>query len=124
MALLHRDRTDTTTDDTVAGSGTSTRPTWPRSDRGDRADRSDRAGGEAVVVRKGSVGSTVRTVLATVLLVAVVAIAFANTGNVDVDLLFESYDVSLTVLVAAFAGAGFLIGLLVGARRRHRTARA
>lgn len=102
MAILHRDRTDTTADDAVAGPG-ETRTERP------------------VVVRKGSFGATVRTVLATLLLVAVVLVAAANTDDVEVDLLFETYQVALSLLVAATAAAGFLIGLLAGARRRRRT---
>jgi uncharacterized integral membrane protein len=115
MALLHRDRTST--DDTVAGPGTTDRPrpAWP--------DTADRAA-EPRVIRKNSFGQTLATMLATVLLVAVVAIAAANTQQVDVDLLFEEYDLPLSALVGGAAGAGFLIGALLGwARGRHRAAR-
>lgn len=119
MALLHRDRTST--DDTVAGPVDTEhphRPAWP--DRSDRADRAD----EPRVIRKNSFGQTLATMLATVLLVAVVAIAVANTDEVDVDLLFEEYDLPLSALVGGAAGAGFLIGALLGwARGRHRAAR-
>jgi uncharacterized integral membrane protein len=106
MALLHRDRPDTTTDDTVAAPGTTSRPF-----------RSD----EPVVVRKNSLGRTLATIIATVLLVAIVAIAAANTEEVGVDLLFEEYDPPLAVLVGGAAGAGFLIGALLMAGRHRRT---
>lgn len=101
MALLHRDRTDT--DDTVAG------PT----DLG-----ADHVPPERVV-RKNSFGQTLRTILATVLVVALAAVIVVNTDRVDVDLLFESYDVSLAALLAGSAGVGLLTGLLLGFRRRH-----
>ena len=113
MALLHRDRTDTTTDDTVVGPASTDRPAWPAA-----TTTSD----EPTVVRKNSFGQTLRTILATVLLVAVVAVAIANTDQVDVDLLFEQYEAPLSALVGGAAGAGFLIGALLGlgrGRRRH-----
>jgi uncharacterized integral membrane protein len=112
MALLHRDRT--TTDDTVAGPGAADRPAWP--------DDTSASSTETVVVRKNSFGQTLRTVLATVLLVAVVAIAIVNTDEVNVDLIFEQYDAPLAALVGGAAGAGFLIGALLGLGRgrRHR----
>lgn len=102
MALLHRDRTDT--DDTVVG------PT----DRG----ATDHVASERVV-RKNSFGQTLRTVLATVLVVALATVIIVNTDRVDVDLIFESYDVSLAALLAGSAGVGLLTGLLLGFRRRH-----
>jgi uncharacterized integral membrane protein len=111
MALLHRNRPDTGTADTVAGPGTAARPA---------------AGGtpEQVVVRKTSVSAILKTVVATLLLVAIVLVAAANTDEVPVDLLFETYDVALSLLVGATAVAGFLIGLLIGTvrQRRRRTA--
>ena len=111
MALLHRDRT--TTDDTVAGPGATDRPGWPDS-------TSTSSSSETVVVRKNSFGQTLRTMIATVLLVAIVAIAIANTDQVNVDLLFEQYDAPLSALVGGAAGAGFLIGALLGMGRRRR----
>jgi uncharacterized integral membrane protein len=122
MALLHRDRTDTRTDtdtDTVAGAGTANRPGWPDRRTVAPEPMAPMTTAEPVVVRKNSVGGTVRTVLATALLVAVVLVAVANTGDVRVDLLFEDYRVSLALLVAGSAVAGWLIGLLMGARRRR-----
>jgi uncharacterized integral membrane protein len=108
MALLHRDH-DTTTDDTVSGPT----PTWPTS-------TTSAAASEPTVVRKNSFGQTLRTIIATVLLVAVVAIAIANTDEVGIDLLFEQYDAPLSALVGGAALAGFLIGaLLARGRRRH-----
>jgi uncharacterized integral membrane protein len=118
MALLHRDRadrTDTTTDDTIVGPGTTDRPAWPRLTPETAAD-------EPRVVRKNSFGQTLRTMIATVLLVAVVAIAVANTDQVNVDLLFEEYDAPLSALVGGAAGAGFLIGALLGFGRGRRHA--
>ena len=112
MALLHRDRNDTTTDDTVVGPASTDRPAWPAA----TTDRDD----HPVVVRKNSFGQTLRTILATVLLVAVVAIAVANTDQVDIDLLFEQYEAPLSALVGGAAGAGFLIGALLGRGRRRR----
>jgi uncharacterized integral membrane protein len=106
MALLHRDRPATTTDDTVAAPGTTSTPF-----------RSD----EPVVVRKNSLGRTLATILATALLVAVVAVAAANTDEVRVDLLFEEYEPTLAALVGGAAGAGFLIGMLLMAGRHRRT---
>jgi uncharacterized integral membrane protein len=116
MALLHRDRTDTTTDDTVVGPASTDRPAWPSATTGDAVRD------EPVVVRKNSFGQTLRTILATIILVAVVAIAIANTDRVNVDLLFEKYDAPLSALVGGAAGAGFLIGALLGLGRgrRHR----
>lgn len=110
MAL--RDRTRSDTDDTVAGSGTTSRPA--------RVD--DHHDERPVVVRKGSVGSTIKTVVATVLLVGLVLVALANTDDVRVDLLLETYSVSLALLVGLAALTGLLIGLLLGARRKHRSA--
>ena len=105
MALLHRDRTDGTTTtaagDTVAAPGYS-------SDAG------------PAVVRKNSVGQTTRTVVATVILAAVVLVAAVNTDRVDVDLVFEQYEAPLAALVGGAAVAGFLIGLLLGIRRHPR----
>lgn len=112
MALLHRDRpasTATTTDDTVAG------PTWPTTTAEVRKAPAER------VVRRNSFGQTLRTVIATVLLVGVVAVAAANTDRVDVDLLFENYDVALSALIAGAAVAGFLIGALLAWRGGRRT---
>ena len=112
MALLHRDR-DTTTEDTVAGPT----PTWPTSTT--TAAATDTSA-EPTVVRKNSFGQTLRTIIATVLLVAIVAIAIANTDEVGIDLLFEQYDAPLSALVGGAAVAGFLIGaLLTRGRRRH-----
>lgn len=102
MALLHRDRTDT--EDTVAG------PTDP--DAGDRVPPER-------VVRKNSFGQTLRTILATVLVVALAAVIIVNTDRVDVDLLFDSYEAPLAALLAGSAGVGLLTGLLLGFRRWH-----
>jgi uncharacterized integral membrane protein len=111
MAILHRDRTDV--DDTVAGAS-ATRPDWS-------TGASTEATGPQVV-RKNSFLQTLATVLATVILVAVVAIAIANTDQVDIDLLFDSVDVPLSALVGSAAFAGFLIGALLGLGRRRRRA--
>lgn len=117
MALLHRDRSGTSADDTVSGPGTADRPTWP--DTSERQD-TDRRDDHVEVVRRNSFGQTIRTVLATVLLVAIVAVAVANTDQVDIDLLFETVDVSLAALVGGAAFVGLLIGVLLGrAGRRH-----
>lgn len=117
MALLHRDRPATTTPttsdaDTVAGP---TRPAWPTAATAERP-REAHAGR---VERRNSFGQTVRTILATVLLVAVVAVAAANTERVDVDLLFERYDVAISALVGGAAVTGFLIGALLAWRSRR-----
>ena len=112
MALLHRDRPDTTTDDTIAG------PAWPSA-----TPEGEHAHGHApneVVVRRNSFGQTLRTILATILLVGVVAVAAANTDDIGVDLLFDDYTTSVTALVGISAGAGFLIGALLAWRRRGR----
>jgi uncharacterized integral membrane protein len=77
---------------------------------------------EPRVVRKNSLGQTLRTVVATLLLAAVVVIAFANDDQTDIDLLFEQYDAPLWLLLAASAGAGFLIGALLTMGRRRRRA--
>jgi uncharacterized integral membrane protein len=103
MALLHRDRTDdttttTTAPDSVAGPGIA----------------------EPRVVRRNSFGQTLRTVLATLILAAVVVVAAVNTDEVNVDLVFEEYEAPLSALVGGAAGAGLLIGLLLGVRRRPR----
>jgi uncharacterized integral membrane protein len=97
---------------TAASPGATDRPAWPAATTGD----------DPVVVRKNSFGQTLRTIIATVILVAVVAIAIANTDRVNLDLLFQNYDVSLSALVGGAAGAGFLIGALLGLGRgrRHR----
>lgn len=116
MALLHRDHTDGRTDtdartDTVAGpTTTGARPSWPST--GEASAPAER------VVRKNSLGHTLRVMLATVLIVAIAAVAIANTDQVDVDLLLETYDAPLSALVGGAAGAGFLVGLLLGWRRR------
>jgi uncharacterized integral membrane protein len=109
MALLHRDH-GTTTDDTVAGPGATDRPSWPAT--GTATD-------DHPVVRRNSFGQTLRTIIATVLLVAIVAVAVANTDEVNVDLLFEQYDAPLAALVGGAGGAGFLIGVLLGWRGRR-----
>ncbi len=109
MALLHRDRTDTT--DTVAGPV----PAWPETS----ATTAEPA---TTTVRRNSFGQTLRTVLATILLVAVVAVAVANTEEVSVDLLYDTVTPSLASLVGGAAVAGLLIGMLFGyGRGRHRT---
>jgi len=113
MALLHRDRTDSRTDtDTDTVAGPTARPSWPATHGADTtpAER---------VVRRNSLGHTLRVMLATVLVVAIAAVAVANTEQVDVDLLFETYDAPLYALVGGAAGAGLLVGLLLGWRRRH-----
>lgn len=99
----------------MVGPGTTDRPAWPTITPEAGAD-------EPRVVRKNSFGQTLRTMIATVLLVAIVAIAVANTEQVDIDLLFEQYDAPLSALVGAAAGAGFLVGALLGfGRGRRRT---
>lgn len=116
MALLHRDRSSTATDDTVAGPGTAQRPAWP--EPADHHHDDDKP----AVVRRNSVGQTIRTVVATIILVAVVAVAIANTDQVDVDLLFETVEASLAALVGGAAVAGLLIGVLLGRGSRHKNA--
>jgi uncharacterized integral membrane protein len=108
MALLHRDRTDHDLDhdrdvDHVRATDTVTGPAETR------------------VVRKNSFGHTLATILATLILAAVVVVALVNTDQTDVDLVFERYDLPLSALVGGAAGAGLLIGLLLGARRRAST---
>lgn len=116
MAILHRDRPETATDDTVAGPGAAPRPAWPQHTLATDA--------EPVVIRKNSFARTLATILATVILVAVVAVAAANTERVDIDLLYDTVDAELWALVAGSAGAGFVIGALLGfAGRRRKTAR-
>lgn len=114
MALLHRDRPATRTDDTVAGAGATDHPT------GARHAADDHDTGEPVVVRKNSVGQTIRTVVATILLVAVVAVAAANTDEVTIDLLFGEYRVELWAIVAVTALAGLVVGALLAFGRRTR----
>jgi uncharacterized integral membrane protein len=114
MALLHRDRPATDADDTVAG------PAWPTSNA--VPDDHTVSGPDQVVVRRNSFGQTLRTILATVVLVAVVAVAAANTDDVNIDLLFEEYDVSLSALVGGTAFAGFLIGALLAWRGKRARA--
>jgi hypothetical protein len=112
MALLHRERTEA--DDTVAGPV----PAWPPTTTDPDVHERDR------VVRRNSFGQTLRTILATLLLVAVVAVALANTGDVKVDLLYDEVTPSLAALVGGAAGAGLLIGLLLGyGRGRSRAVR-
>ena len=115
MALLHRDRTDTTTDttDTVAGPV----PAWPETAATTTTTVDQR------VVRRNSFGQTMRTILATLILVAIVAVAVANTDQVKVDLLYDTADPSLAALVGGAAGAGFLVGMLLGFGRGRRRAR-
>lgn len=114
MALLHRDRTDDVrdaADDTVVGPTASTpRPAWPT--MGTSPAPAER------VVRRNSMAHTLRTMLATLLLVAVAAFAVANTDRVSVDLLVEESETSLAALVGISAAAGLLVGLLLGWRRR------
>jgi uncharacterized integral membrane protein len=113
MALLHRDRTDDareTADDTVVGPAAGTRPAWP-------APSATTPAPAERVVHRNSIGHTLRTMLATLLLVAIAAFAVANTDRVGVDLLVEEYETSLAVLVGVSAAAGALLGLLLGWRR-------
>jgi uncharacterized integral membrane protein len=115
MALLHRDRTATDADDTVAG------PAWPTTAETIPDDHAV-AGPSEIVVRRNSFGQTLRTILATVVLVAVVAVAAANTDEITVDLLFEEYEVSVAGLVGGTAFAGFLIGALLAWRGKRARA--
>ena len=129
MALLHRDRTHDAVDlrdadrpipqHAAPGAMPADRAT-PVVDRDRAVADDDRVRDEPVVVRKNSFGQTLRTMLATILLVAVVAIAIANDDQFNIDLLFEQYDVSIAAVIGVAAGAGFLIGSLLTMGRRRR----
>lgn len=75
---------------------------------------------ERVVVRKNSFGQTMRTILATVLLVAVVAFAALNVEQVGIDAGFETYEAPLSAVIGISAAAGFFVGWLLGWRRCSR----
>lgn len=81
------------------------------------AERRDR---DPVVVRKNSFGQTIRTVIATVCLAAVVAFMAMNTEEVGIDLGFERYDAPMWAVAGIAAAAGVVIGWMAGWRRcRH-----
>jgi uncharacterized integral membrane protein len=84
-----------------------------------RTEHIERVEPERVVVRKNSVGQSLRIMLATVLVVAVVAFAALNTDEVTVDFGFDTLSASLAAIVGGTAAAGFLVGWLLGFRGRR-----
>jgi uncharacterized integral membrane protein len=120
MALLHRDDrvADRTVDAdrTVAGD----RATWADTEL--PADRYAHVAAspdavEPVVVRKNSFGQTLRTILGTLIVAAIVAFAALNTGHLDVDLGYDTMEMPLSLVIGASALAGLIAGWLFGYRR-------
>jgi uncharacterized integral membrane protein len=75
---------------------------------------------DPVVVRKNSFGQTIRTMIATVCLAAIVAFMAMNTEEIRVDLGFERYDAPLWAVAGITAAAGIVVGWMLGWRRcRH-----
>lgn len=73
-----------------------------------------------IVQRKNSMGQTLRTVVATVCVLAVAAFMVLNTDDVSVDLGFETYDAPLWLAVGSAAAAGVVLGWMLGWRRCRR----
>jgi uncharacterized integral membrane protein len=112
------------------------RPHWPGRHHDDdpevveerRVVDTDRTDGvvadDRVVERRPSrvatVGHTVRVMLATLLLAAVVLFAAANTTELKVDFLFDSVRAPMWAVIAGSGGAGMLVGMLLVAGRRRR----
>jgi uncharacterized integral membrane protein len=61
---------------------------------------------------------TVRVILWLALLAALLVFALLNTDDTKVDWLVQEDEAPLFVIIAASAGAGFLMGLIATARRR------
>lgn len=110
MALL-RDRHDVV-DEHERADGTVADPRPP--------DAGIDHGRERVVVRRNSVGQTLRAVVATVCLLAIAAFMVLNTDDVSVDLGFETYDAPLWLAVGSAAAAGVVLGWMLGWRRCRR----
>lgn len=74
-----------------------------------------------IVQRKNSMGQTLRTVVATVCVLAVAAFMVLNTDDTRVDLGFDnSFEAPLWATVGIAAALGLVLGLAVGHRRCGR----
>jgi uncharacterized integral membrane protein len=92
------------------------RPLW--TDEQVAAGRIEPAARETVVVRKNSAGQTIRTILATLVAAAVVAVAALNTGDLDLDFGFTNATYPLWGVIGAAGFAGLVAGWLYGRRPR------
>ena len=63
---------------------------------------------------------TARTVVITLLVIAVALVAAANTDDTRVDLLVEEFTFPLVGLITAVGAAGVAVGFLLGRRRTTR----
>lgn len=69
--------------------------------------------------KKIRAGQTVRIVVLVAVAAVLVAWAFANQDEVEVDWLFDTTSGPLVVVILVSAGLGLLLGLLLGGRRRR-----
>jgi uncharacterized integral membrane protein len=77
-------------------------------------------GRDPVVVRRNSFGHTMRTVIATICLLAIVGFMLLNTDDVRVDLGADTYDLPLWGAIGGAALAGAVAGWMLGWRRCRR----
>jgi uncharacterized integral membrane protein len=138
MALLHRDRTEERVDDRLGDERLMGDPpiggpaTVERDEHTAVADRDhdkehdrepEREHDRAVVVERPGRGETfgliARTVVFTVAVLAVVAMAAANPDDVLFDLEFEQYSTPMWVIITIAAALGAIAGLMVRPRSRR-----
>ena len=109
---------------TVRDDDTVIRPAWTGTAPADpvdprlvdaRLDASSDASSRAR--RSGMFSHTVRVMLATLVLAAIVLFAAANTDDVRPDFLFDAATVPMWTIVAGSSFAGFLLGQLLHRRR-------
>ncbi|MBA2283067.1 MAG: DUF1049 domain-containing protein [Acidimicrobiia bacterium] len=79
---------------------------------------------ERVVVRKNSAGHSLRIMLATIVIVAIVAFAALNTDSVTMDVAVDKFTAPLAAVIGIAAAAGFIVGWLLGWRGRKAHAHA
>lgn len=68
--------------------------------------------------KKIRAGQVARTVVLVMIAAVLVAWAFANQDEVEVDWLFDTTSGPLVVVILVSAGLGLVIGMLLGWRRR------
>ena len=83
--------------------------------------RDDRVADEHLERRpRPGIGYTLRVMLATLLLAAIVIAAAVNTADVEIDYVSDTVTSPLWAVIAASAGAGLLLGWLTPRPRRRR----
>ena len=127
MALLHRDHTEERTDTRLGDERLMGEPlvdgpaTVDRDVDGDRTVVRDRDTVVAGPSRTDTMGLIIRTVIFTLAVAAIVAVCTQNLGDVNFDMVFESYATPMWVVIALSAAVGCIAGLMVRTVRRDLT---